>query len=286
MAAASAGGSLPVPRSGQDSPPRRRRPVEIMLPALTTLREVQDLDRQIGLFDEELARIPGAIAERDRAEEEARERVAAAEKELEENGAARRRAEAELEDAEANLEKYQGQLLGAKTNVEYSGLQEQIQKTRERIGATEDRILELMESGEELTRQRGEARARFEEEASRLEEERSAIREEERMKRARLKVLWGRREGSAAQLSDEHLSLYERVRGARGGLAVSLIEEARCDACHVRLRPQLFEEARRRDRILTCESCSRILIYRPEPEAEPAAASESPSEPPSAAGGE
>ena len=246
-----------------------------MLPALTTLREVQDLDRQIGLLDEELATVPGEIAACDRKEEEAREQLAAAEKELEENGAARRRAEAELEDAEANLEKYQGQLLGAKTNVEYSGLQEQIQKTRERISATEDRILELMESGDDLTRQRAESRARFEEEASRLERERSAIREAEQQKRARLVQLEDRREERAAQLSEEHLSHYERVRAARAGLAVTLITEARCNVCHVRLRPQLFEEARRRDRILTCESCSRILIYRPEPEAEPAGDSES-----------
>lgn len=257
-----------------NAPPVGRRAAEIVLPALTTLREVQRLDGEIGRLDQRLARYPGEIAARDREEEEARQRVAAAEKALEENGAARRRAEGDLEDAEAALEKYQGQLLGAKTNVEYSGLQQQIESTRQKIGASEDLILELMEQADDLTRKRGEERSRFEETAGRLERERNDLREGERRKQAQRKALEGRRAQTAAKLSDEHLAQYERVRNARGGLAVTLISEARCDACHVRLRPQLFEEARRRDRVLACESCSRILIYRPEPE--PAAAATAP----------
>lgn len=259
-------GPLPERFRHRDAPPIGRRAAEIVLPALTTLREVQRLDGEIGRLDERLARYPGEIAALDREEEEARQRVAVAEKELEENGAARRRAEGELEDAEAALEKYQGQLLGAKTNVEYSGLQQQIESTRQKIGASEDLILELMEQADDLTRKRREERARFEETAGRLERERNDLREAERRKQAQRQALGGRREKTAAKLSDEHLAQYERVRSARGGLAVTLISEARCDACHVRLRPQLFEEARRRDRVLACESCSRILIYRPEPE--------------------
>jgi predicted nucleic acid-binding Zn-ribbon protein len=33
--------------------------------------------------------------------------------------------------------------------------------------------------------------------------------------------------------------------------------------CHVRLRPQVFNDVRRNAGIIQCESCSRILYYVP-----------------------
>jgi predicted nucleic acid-binding Zn-ribbon protein len=36
-----------------------------------------------------------------------------------------------------------------------------------------------------------------------------------------------------------------------------------CSACHVRLRPQVFQEVRRNDQIIQCASCNRILYYVP-----------------------
>ena len=38
-----------------------------------------------------------------------------------------------------------------------------------------------------------------------------------------------------------------------------------CSACHVRLRPQVFQEIRRNDQIIQCFSCNRILYYIPPP---------------------
>jgi predicted nucleic acid-binding Zn-ribbon protein len=43
---------------------------------------------------------------------------------------------------------------------------------------------------------------------------------------------------------------------ARGGI---------CTVCHVRLRPQVFNEVRRNDSLIQCESCNRILYFVPAP---------------------
>ena len=45
--------------------------------------------------------------------------------------------------------------------------------------------------------------------------------------------------------------------------AVSEIRDGHCQACQVRLRPQLIMEARKGERVLQCESCSRILYVAP-----------------------
>jgi predicted nucleic acid-binding Zn-ribbon protein len=46
------------------------------------------------------------------------------------------------------------------------------------------------------------------------------------------------------------------------------VAEARdgvCTLCHVRLRPQVFNEIRRNAQIIQCESCGRILYFVPSP---------------------
>lgn len=253
-----------------------------MLPALLTLREVQDLDNALGEVDGRLAEAPGALEAIDREEGEARGRLEQAERDLEENGAARRRAEAELEDAEAAVEKYEGQLLGASTNVEYKGLQTQIRTTRERIGRVEDRILELMEDEGRLKKQCADRRTGFEEAAARLEKRREEVRAAARTDRAERETLLGQRKEAASRLTEALLAQYERVR-ARWGRAVAVVSVDRCSACHVRLRPQLFEELRAGKKVFACEACARLLCYEPPPgegeaEAEGDAAAEAPAE--------
>lgn len=251
-----------------------------MLPALLTLREVQDLDDALGVVDGRLADAPRALAAIDGKETEARGRLERAERALEENGAARRRAEAELEDAEAAVEKYEGQLLGASSNVEYKGLQQQIGTTRQRISAVEDRILELMEDEGRLTKARADERTGFREAAARMEEQREKVRAVEREDRSEREALLGRRKEAASRLTDALLAQYERVRSARGGRAVALVSVDRCSACHVRLRPQLFEELRAGEKVLACESCARLLCYEPPPGEEGGGESEGEAEPP------
>ena len=60
----------------------------------------------------------------------------------------------------------------------------------------------------------------------------------------------------------------------RRGIAVSSITDGHCAACQVRLRPQLIMEARKGDRVVQCESCSRILYVPPTAAPVPEAAGE------------
>jgi predicted nucleic acid-binding Zn-ribbon protein len=50
-------------------------------------------------------------------------------------------------------------------------------------------------------------------------------------------------------------------------MALSEAREGHCTQCHVRLRPQVFNDVRRNDGLIQCESCSRILYYVPAPAA-------------------
>ncbi len=95
---------------------------------------------------------------------------------------------------------------------------------------------------------------------------------------------WKRRTPSARKsprsVSPDALALFERVSKHRKGLAMSEARDGLCTQCHVRLRPQVYNELRRNESVMQCESCSRILYFvapvaavpapSPEPESAPA----------------
>src|SRR5438309_899008 len=72
-----------------------------------------------------------------------------------------------------------------------------------------------------------------------------------------------KRKGLEISISSDLLPRYERVRKARGGIAVAAARNEVCEICQVRIRPQVFQEIRHNDQIITCDACQRIL-YNPE----------------------
>ena len=62
-------------------------------------------------------------------------------------------------------------------------------------------------------------------------------------------------------------SVYNRLaQRSRDGIAVAEVVNGSCSACFMKLRPQMQVEMRTSDRIITCESCTRILYIAPAPE--------------------
>ena len=241
-----------------------------MLPELATLREVQGFDIRLAACDRDLAKVPGALRDMDSEIEAARSHVVAVEEELRETAAERRRAETELEEAEASVDKYGDQLLGARTNEEYKGLQQQIANTKTRIGTIEDRILALMEKADELEAKLAERKRAFAERSTVLEARKTEIRSSAREQEEKRDQLRQRRAAAFAGLSEEIAARYERIRGARQGIAVAPVRDDRCTACNVRLRPQLVEEIYAGHSIHACETCARILFFEADPAAKSA----------------
>jgi hypothetical protein len=66
-----------------------------------------------------------------------------------------------------------------------------------------------------------------------------------------------------AQVTPPTYQLYERVRKGRRGIGVAEAIEGRCSACQMAVRPQFAQELKRGDKVMSCESCQRILYYNP-----------------------
>jgi predicted nucleic acid-binding Zn-ribbon protein len=74
--------------------------------------------------------------------------------------------------------------------------------------------------------------------------------------------LKGERDEVAASVPEDGLALYTRVAKQRGA-ALAEAREGMCQACHVRMRVQIWVEVKKNDQLFQCESCSRIYYYEP-----------------------
>ena len=67
----------------------------------------------------------------------------------------------------------------------------------------------------------------------------------------------------AAKLPRATLAAYDRIRKKRNGVVVAEAVGGRCTACQITLRPQYFQDLRKGDQVMFCESCGRIVYYNP-----------------------
>jgi predicted nucleic acid-binding Zn-ribbon protein len=235
-----------------------------MNPTLEKLVLLHRTETQLKHVDAELAEIPKKRKEIEERLGRDRAHLDGAKAALDASQKARKQNEAAVQDLETKRSKYKGQLMDVKTNKEYTAVLHEIEGVERDIKAREDLILEEMEKAEGLAAA-----------VKREESDFKAVEAESKKAQAELDAAAARLQASAEQLRAECASvaasvpenpreLYARVAKQRGsGLAEA--RDGMCQACHVRMRVQIWVEVRKNDEIFQCESCSRIYFYEPPP---------------------
>jgi predicted nucleic acid-binding Zn-ribbon protein len=233
-------------------------------PDIQHLIRLQQLDSEIEAARRRIAEIPSVQAALAARLERATADVAAVKERLSANQHDRKKIEAEVATIQTRLSKYKGQLLELKTNKEYQTMQHEIAMAETAIRSHEDRVLEFMEEAETLTRELKAAEAELKTQQAAIAVERTALDGEAATLQKRVDETTASRGSVATQLSPETLRLFEHVARQRKGLAVAEARDGSCSVCHVRMRPQMYNEVRRGEALIQCESCLRIL-YAPAP---------------------
>jgi len=232
---------------------------------LQHLIRLQQLDLDIESARRRIAEIPSVQTALDARLAEQQATVASIKQRLAENQTRRRATEAEVAALQTRLSKYKGQLMEVKTNKEYQAMQKEIATAEESVRSQEDRILEQMEEGETLGRELKVAEAALKTQQDDITRERKRLEEEAATLHARTNDTASMRTALAKELSPTALRLFEHVSRQRKGLAVAEARDGICTVCHVRLRPQVYNEVRRNESLIQCESCLRILYFTPTP---------------------
>jgi len=182
----------------------------------------------------------------------------------------RRAEEKEVSTVQTRLAKYKDQLLEVKTNREYQAMLHEIETAQNDIKTREDRILETMMESDDMSAELKKAEAELKSVEKTVMAERHVMEQEVAALQAELDKTATSRQKLAAEIDRHTLAIFENTAKGRKGIAVSEARDGMCTICHVRLRPQVFNEVRRNDSIIQCDSCRRILYFVENAPASPA----------------
>jgi uncharacterized protein len=243
-----------------------------MSPDLEHLIALQNLESAIEESRRRIAAHPQRIADAEARLAHAKEAVDAARQRLKASQEARREAEKEAAVYQSRLSKFKDQLSAVKTNKEYQAMQHEIETAQHELGSVEEKVIERMVEADALTADVKKSEQALASEQKAVDAEKKTLAEELTTVEAALKDATAKKESLVTSLAPPLVALFEQVSRARKGVAIALAtRDGLCSACHVRLRPQVFQEVRRNDQIIQCGSCNRILYYIPPPAAaEPA----------------
>ena len=230
---------------------------------LKQLIRLQSIDLSIQELRTRIDRFPGISKALDEQLRSAQAGLDGAKERAKNNQANRKKLEAEIGSIETKISKYRDQMIAVKTNEEYRALQHEIEHAQSAIRKIEDDILNLMMEAESTQGEIKTAEARLKDDQQKVDHERKQLSEVNQKDLSALESYLKERKEIEGSISPDLVPRYERVRKARGGIAVAAARNELCEICQVRIRPQVFQEVRRNDQIIECSACQRIL-YNPE----------------------
>jgi len=227
---------------------------------------VQELDSRLDSLSHHLQTIPEAVQLVELAERRAAVDGAVRDLrvEVDDLTAEQKRADADVEQVKARRVRDQG-MVDAGSITDPKALQRmlgELESLQRRIADLEDVEIEVMErlenaqtSHEERTRELGEIDAQLGAlETVRLEKAGALEREFE--------TVTDQREQLAADVPDDLMALYTKLREQKGGVGAAALRRRECGGCRLTLNPSDLAAiaAAPTDEVLRCEECSRILV--------------------------
>ncbi|MBI5092137.1 MAG: hypothetical protein HZB26_06780 [Candidatus Hydrogenedentes bacterium] len=230
---------------------------------MRTLLRVQELDLKIEACQAREIEIPKQKGKFDIQ----RKRLAA---ELEEREKAckdllleQRDCEKEIEQKNAQIAKYQTQLLSLKKNEEYQAMLHEIDLIKKQIAIKEERIIAIMMETDASKARLDEDRKRISAELKDIDRQCAAIDAELAAAIQERKSLDEQRTPLAAQVGADLLTRYKRIRASKktGSALVPLNGEV-CSGCNMRVTPQIVNEVLAGHKVHSCAHCGRLLYDR------------------------
>ena len=226
---------------------------------LIKLIELQKIDKAIFDLKKEHGEAPDRLAQIDAAEAEMKALLKGMEENRQKMTLDQKKKEGDLAVREVEVKKTQGQLGQLKTNKEYQAKLAEIESLKADQSVIEEDILKLMEAVETAKTPIETERQKLAEGEKKFAQERAAINDRVKQIEAEIQQLEGKRKVAAAGVEKTLLQHYEHILQGRTSIAIVPVTENCCQGCHMLIPPQVINEIRMHERLISCETCTRIL---------------------------
>ena len=234
-----------------------------MLADLDLIVKMQGLDIRANELRKEIALLPKQVAEIEKALVAHSRKLDADWALLASNQKERKLKDLEIQTQQAKMAKLKDQMTAAKTNEQFRAFQNEIEYCETEIRKHEDRIVELLEMSEPMAVNVKAAEAALAQEKLVVDRQKAELRDRVAVDQKALDQITVERLAVSAEVAKAILNTFERLSKKYSGNVISDATKGRCTCCHLELRPQLFQDLRKRDRLFVCENCGRILHYNP-----------------------
>ncbi|MCI5641787.1 MAG: zinc ribbon domain-containing protein [Chlamydia suis] len=170
--------------------------------------------------------------------------------------------EKRIQEISDQINKLENQQAAVKKMDEFNALTQEMTAANKERRTLEHQLSDLMDkqaSGEDLLISLKESLSSTENSSSAIEEE---IRENIRRINEEGRSLLSQRTQLKEATDPELFSIYERLLNNKKDRVVVPIENRVCSGCHIALTPQHENLVRKRDHLVFCEHCSRILYWQ------------------------
>lgn len=234
-----------------------------MLADLEQLIRLQQLDTAAAEARRTVEGIPARLEDLDTRLRVSSTAVEAAKTRFGDKKRERQAVEKSLAEVQGRLSRFKEQLMAVKTNKEYTAVQHEIATAETEVRRLEDAILEHMLEADDLAASVDSTERTLVAERAEIERERAAIETDRADLERRLSGTADARLKLVANIGAAARQLFDTVAKKRQGIAVVEARDGHCTICHVRLRPQMFNQIMRNTELIQCEHCMRILYHDP-----------------------
>ncbi|MEW6408591.1 MAG: C4-type zinc ribbon domain-containing protein [Nitrospirota bacterium] len=228
---------------------------------LRLLINLQNVDKKIQRLVEEKRIIPLKIAEVEKKLKNAEQALEDKKAQYKKKQQEKKEKEILLDDELQRLKKLKSRTSEIKTNKEYQAHMVEIETTEKLIGEAEEKLLTVMEQLEEWTLEINSAEERIVDALKEFQCKKEQLEADDSQMGELLNELKMERQKVTEGIERELYETYNTLLRVRGGLAVVPVEDGSCMGCRLQIPPQVFNDVKKNQDIITCSYCHRFLYW-------------------------
>lgn len=185
---------------------------------------------------------------------------------LDQNKKQREKLEKQILQTKEKISKKKEQLNKATTNKEYQGFITEIKYEEASISEIEEKIIEKMIESDGIMKEIRENESEYNRIAEDYNKKIKDFTTDLEYQKTKLKKETIHKSKIQSKVPEKLLKIYNSLFTKKSGKAVSYVETFFCEICNMKIRPQLLSEIISNKKLITCETCGRILFKKTEEE--------------------